>query len=325
MLDYFYFCFKSTPNHMRTRLLSRMVEYEATHGITQQYKDYLSIIKDQGNTSYCWAYSLTSAIEMKHALNTGNRLMLDPYTIINRTTDWWKKNDKRNDYKQCHEFEVNGYIPICAVDYMYRSGQKMFQRDGNKSNLIINNYGDNEIKTLADLYSVLDKHSLLYTGIYADERISQPLIYYYDESQNFTNHQVVLTSVGKIDGLPGIYAEILNSYGYNSSYDGLIYVKIADNETSELHNNLGIFDEVIWIDVWEVNDEQIYFILFIAFASLFAVVTVFMIVACILSCMSNSKEKKEITYDDDTVENIITQPLNQDQVVQRAEREVIAL
>ena len=176
---------------MRTRLLSRMVEYEAMHGITQQYKDYLSIIKDQGRTSYCWAYSLTSAIEMKHALNTGNRLMLDPYTIINRTTDWWKENDKRNDYKHCHEFDENGYFPECAVEYMYRSGQKMFQRDGNKSNLIINNYGSDEIKTLADLYSVLDKRSLLYTGIYADERIKQPMMEYYDENYDFTNHAVV--------------------------------------------------------------------------------------------------------------------------------------
>ena len=292
-------------------LLSRMTIYRATHGITEPYKDYLSIIRDQGNSSYCWAYSLTSAIEMKHALNTGNRLMLDPFTLVNNTAAWWKKHDKKNNYEVCHDYVDGGYIPVCVLSYMYSSSKKMLRIDGNNSHLVISNFGFvDDILTVRSLISALDKYKLLYVSmLLTEEMLKYKTIEEYHET-NETGHAVVLTSIGTIRGSNGIYAEILDSYGYDSHSDSLLYIKIADNESSPLHNNLGIFTEPYWIDVAEVDESLIYLTLFIVFAALFGLVIIFLIVMSVISHLRNRAVNKTMT-DDNSSNNDIRQPLEQ--------------
>lgn len=80
------------------------------------------------------------------------------------------------------------------------------------------------------------------------------------------NHNVVITGVGTIYGHPGIYAEIVNSWGLqvksevtepvNVGYNGLFYVKVADNETCPLINNLRLFASNVIIDVDELDSDS---------------------------------------------------------------------
>ena len=54
-------------------ILNRSPQFNSTHGIKEEKKEYLSIIKNQEVEGLCWAYSLASTIEMSYALKTGNR------------------------------------------------------------------------------------------------------------------------------------------------------------------------------------------------------------------------------------------------------------
>lgn len=238
---------------LKLHLLSRAREYTALHGITDKYKDYLSVIKNQGSEGRCWAYSLTSAIEMKYALKSGNRLMLDPMTLVNNSAKWWTKHCNADDCKICLTYdEEGGYNTPCAVGYLNSSKQEMMQIDGKNSELIIKDYGIASITSVKELYDALDEHKLLYTTIYApDELPTMTAVNEYINEDTDIDHAVVMTSVGKLEGSDAVYVELLNSWGYDVSYDGLVYVKVADDENSKLHNNLNMFSMNIWIDVDE--------------------------------------------------------------------------
>ena len=281
-------------NMMRMKLLSRLTNYTALHGMTTKYKDYLSIPKHQGNEGLCWAYSLSSAIEMKYALESGNRLMLDPLTLKNNSANWFKKHDKHNKtYPSfCKQYgKDGGYAPGCAVLFMHDSKTTMMQQDGNDSYLYISNATydhDINITTVKELYDALDKYQLLYSGIYADFIFNYKYIIneYYDENESI-DHAVVITSVGIIKGFDGLYVEILNSWGYETHYDGLIYIKVADNESDILHNNFNMFEYNYNIEVSRKNsiNEDIYMPVFIVFFILF-------IVACIVILFMSCKIMK---------------------------------
>ena len=261
---------------MRMKLLSRNIAYNATHGITTEYKDYLSIPKNQGTEGLCWAYSLTSAIEMKYALKSGNRLMLDPLTLKNNSVEWFKKYDKHKNYSACHQYdEEGGYSPLCAAIFMNASKTTMKQQDGNDSYIYISNISyEKEITTVKELYDALDEYKLLYSSIYADDfglfQNSEIIDDYYFENESI-NHVVVITSVGTVNGYDGLYVEILNSWGYGRHYDGLIYIKVADNETDILHNNFNMFYINVGIDVElkTSTEENVFLSLFIVFFILF--------------------------------------------------------
>ena len=126
---------------------------------------------------------------------------------------------------------------------MLASGDTMIQQDGQDSFLQITG-GITSIKTLHHLYEALDKHGVLYSGIYANN-LYGPYINKYQDIDKDCNHAIVITAVGHVRGIyddNGIYLEILNSWGYDYGYDGLIYVKIADSEDGPLKNNMNIFD-----------------------------------------------------------------------------------
>lgn len=246
-----------------THLLSRNVAYTALHGITNEYKDQLSVIKNQQTQGYCWAYALTSAIEMKFAMDTGNRLMLDPLTLVNNTAKWWKKQFEKDNnvpeaYKNCDKYDnEGGTSSTCALLFMVGSGQHMIRQDGKDSNIIIEDYNTVDITTIQELYNILDEYKILYTGITADFQNAK-VIHDYHVDENINDHAVVLTSIGILQGYDGLYAEILNSWGYDAHDDGLIYIKIADspNVNVELHNNYNMFDYSDVILVKEVTSDN---------------------------------------------------------------------
>ena len=265
-------------NMMRMKLLSRLYAYNASHGITTEYKDYISVPKDQGTEGLCWAYSLSSAIEMKYAFESGNRLMLDPLTLKNNSVKWFKKHDKHNEIPDCHQYdEGGGYPPDCAILFMRGSKTTMMQQDGNNSFIYISNATEVNISTVKELYEALDKHKVLYSGIYGRIPMQGYIIndYYYENES--ISHGVVITSVGTVEGYDGLYVEILNSWGYDKNYDGLIYFKVADNESDVLHNNFDMFEINYGIEVKRKNsiNEDVYMPVFIVFFILF-------IVACIV-------------------------------------------
>lgn len=278
---------------LKLHLLSRAREFSAMCGITDDKKDYLSIIKNQGNEGLCWAYSLTSAIEMKYALQSGNRLMLDPRTLSNNSVNWFKKHGKnlKEDFSFCYSYgEFGGYPPACALMFMMGSRKSMMQMDGNNSHVFIENADSVENianNTVDSLCEIMNKYELLYSGIEATEifQVSEVVDEYYIDNET-TNHGIVITSIGKLSGRDGIYAEILNSWGYEIHYDGLAYVKIADNETDIIHNNLHLFDYNYWIHVDRFDETYGIVILLLI---LFIILTLGLLIAliclvCVFCC-----------------------------------------
>ena len=98
----------------KRQLLSRAEYFTAKHGIKENTKDYLSITKDQGSEGLCWAYALTSTIEMNYALKSGNILMLDPIMLKNKSVPWFKDQDKktRKKYAPCLSYGENGEYKV---------------------------------------------------------------------------------------------------------------------------------------------------------------------------------------------------------------------
>lgn len=59
--------------------------------------------KDQGNLSHCWAYSITSAIELKYALKTGNRLKINPFGIIDNVLEFYERHKNDPKYSEVYD------------------------------------------------------------------------------------------------------------------------------------------------------------------------------------------------------------------------------
>ncbi len=263
---------------MKVSLLSRLPRFNALHGVTNKYRDYLSIMKDQGTDGLCWAYSLSSAMETRYALDSGNRLMLDPLTLYNRSVPWWKSHCKEEWCKHCTQYSKTidkGYFQDCAINYMLISHDTMIQADGEDSYLMISNASTVNITTVEELNKSLDEYGILYSAIDGSTlkqyTQSSTIDFYY--SSNTTNHAVVITALGTIDEQPDLYVEIINSWGYDRFYDGLIYIKVADNSTSSLFNNFAIFNENYGIEVKHISvrEEITYFALMIVFICLLIV------------------------------------------------------
>lgn len=277
---------------LKLHLLSRAREFTATHGMTEEYKDYISIVKNQGDLNLCWAYSLTSAIEMKHALVSGNRLMLDPLTLSNNSVNWWKRHPKTPGYDICDHYsgdDNNAYPQVCAVDFMLNSKQTMIFADGNDSFVYIRDAGIiNSDLTVQSLYDQFDKHKLFYAGIDSVNLGEGAQIDDYIKGSGIT-HAVVITAIGYIDNPSyGLYLEVLNSWGYDVHHDGLVYIKVADNEQSVLHDNLNILESMIWIDVDKSVDSTITIISITFIAVSFVLIVIDLILFTLL--LKYSKE-----------------------------------
>jgi len=242
---------------MKVHLLSRLAKFTALHGVSNDHKDYLSIPKNQGTEGLCWAYSLTSAIETKFALESGNRLMLDPMPIYDRSASYWKKHCKDESCKDCKAYRNDkGYAPQCATGYMVKSGDTMKQKDGNNSYLSVVEQSLVKIDTVQGLFDQLDKHKLLLSTFSSSSFIYNGYIVPDYRIGYESDHSVVITSVGTLEDYEGLFVEVLNSWGYDLHHDGLLYVKVADNENDILHNNMALFDENIWIEVKRKDDKK---------------------------------------------------------------------
>lgn len=260
-------------------ILSRLCIFTAIQGLTRFEKDLIPLIKDQGSHSYCWAYSITSAIELKYALKTGNRLKFNPFGIIDNVLDFYErhKNDPKYSvvYDKCKEFsseEEGGpkelYIPGCALIYLKHDKKPMIYEYNNKSsNVILTSYDIVKIETVDDLIQALKKNKIImaqyFATLMAYESNTSIVDYYITDDSLPINHNIVITGVGTIYGHPGIYVEIVNSWGLqvkrevtgpvDIGHDGLFYVKVADNITAPLVNNLRLFSSNLIIDVDELD------------------------------------------------------------------------
>ena len=97
------------------------------------------------------------------------------------------------------------------------------------------------------------------------DEINESIIDYYVVADQLPlDHNIIITGVGTLKNYPGIYVEIVNSWGlevtnpyigktFKVGHDGLYYVKIADSETSPLVNNMGLFTLNFVIDVDELE------------------------------------------------------------------------
>ena len=299
----------------RMKLLSRYAAYTALHGIKNDKKDYLSIIKDQGNEGFCWAYSLTSSVEMKYALSSGNRLMLDPFSIVNNSVKWFnrhKSTHKDSMYSNCFQYDEGGYPPLCALEFMYGSKQELQQMDGNNSHLIISNADVVSIDSVSTLFEVLDKYDILYSMIASSELPPEAMIIddYVEDDELLLSHAIVITSVGVIEGFDGIYVEVLNSWGYNYHYDGIVYVKVADNETDELHNSFKIFDFNSWIMVEKQNYFNSIYMLMWIFLTMLIVESSVLISICIIVNTPSCRDKFYHSFDPPVINNEINNEIN---------------
>jgi len=272
---------------LKRTLLGRAAEFTAAHGIDQKNRDYLSLVKNQTEEGISWAYALASAAEMSYAMASGNRLKLSPHSFYNDTVTKYWQDKKNKTYERCNYFgKDKGYDPICVIEYMIATTNPIMQEDKISSLIEIKEGKQLKITTVQDLYKLLDEHKILYLAINNTHLNGNQFVHtYYTEANDATNHAVVLTAAGTVENKPGVYVELLNSNGYV----GYQYVKVAENETSTLINNMKMFNSPIYIKVERVLYEEyitvakVMTILF--FITLFITI-VLSIVSCVCCCLA---------------------------------------
>ncbi|KAK8891520.1 hypothetical protein M9Y10_028732 [Tritrichomonas musculus] len=266
-------------------ILSRLCLFTAIQGLNNDEKDLIPLIKNQNPHSYCWAYSITSAIELRHALKTGNRLKFNPYGIIDNVLQFYAQfKDQINEnqeikriYESCKQFGGNDkdgyelYDPSCALLYLFADKKTMIYEYNNKSsNVYLSKMENSNITTLDDLKKALKENKFILAAYHSEPGFHAlgPIItnYLTDEKLDL-NHNIIITGVGTIEDIPGIFVEIVNSWGttyydHESNeykplgYDGIYYLKVADNLTSPLINNRRIFTSNFVIDTDEFSSES---------------------------------------------------------------------
>lgn len=114
-----------------------------------------------------WIFYHHSAIELKYALQTGNRLKFNLYGIIDNILSFYSKMKDDPELKQvydiCKDFSNGGhewkyYRIICAILYLIEDQKRMIYEYNNKSsNVQVSNFSNPEIKTVDDLLEVMKK------------------------------------------------------------------------------------------------------------------------------------------------------------------------
>lgn len=253
------------------QLKSRFPFFNSLYGVTEEIKDYLSLTKDQGQEGLCWAYSLSSAMELSYALQTGNRFKIDPVFFKNNSAQWFvdhfdelkSESPEHADFaKTCQKYDdIGGYSQLCALIYAQESQcQPSLAYNPNvKAPFRIKDSDVLEITSLESLKNELQAHKFLYNGVYADDLFMSS--YILDEyTTGDIDHGIVITGLGQFTGdyalaYPGWYVEILNSWGVEHGYDGLQYVKVADDDESTFANPFNLWDFSFWLEVEEVPVE----------------------------------------------------------------------
>ena len=137
------------------------------------------------------------------------------------------------------------------------------------------------INSLKDIYDALDEFGILYAGINGDN-LTEETVYSKYVPLDQSNHAVVITGIGIISGMDGIYIEILNSWGTDVGYDGLQYIKVANDENSYIVNNMNILSESYGIhaerDVLKQYSDTLLALMFIVLFVLTACALIIMII-----------------------------------------------
>lgn len=221
--------------------------------------------------------------------------MLDPKQLHKNAAPWWKSQSKklRTEFEPCLEYdELGGYSPVCVLEYLVRSGDSLLQQDGDDSFLIITGYNELKVNSLKQLYTALDEYGILYAGINSD-LLSIGTVYNDHFVMDESNHAVVVTGAGTLDGFEGIYLELLNSWGVDLGYDGLQYIKIADGENGSIINNMNILADLYGIHAErDVISQYSDMILAIVFMILF-VITVCVLVVFIVLYLHEKRVREE--------------------------------
>lgn len=290
---------------LKRTLLSRIDAFQATHGITDDKKEYLSLIKNQDQEKFAFAYALTSTIEMSYAFDTGNRYNLDPQMIYNVCPTWWKDNSPNESFKHCTEYgSGNYYDPICAIEFMTVSGRTMKQVKGGESFIKVSESGKIKISSVKELESALSTHNILFAEINNTRLMGKQIVkeYFDTEDKNVkVDHAVVITACGKVQGEEGIYVEILNSNGFAGNKGFIHYVKVADSADGPLKNNMKMFDTTIYIYVNRLVETEGLLTAILVLSILFAITLFVTIIISIVFCVFCCKIKKQSNQSDSAI------------------------
>ena len=242
--------------------LTRRVGAYATDSKYNLKNDISLKVKDQGDTSLCWAYSTNTVLESVFAKNKEENVVLSESYLDEQTAKTY--NRKINSVGNA----------LIALSY-YTTGNGMQKETGEQLNKILNNYEmfpsimkkkingqtkyyDSESKelTIYDVNNIRNKiknHILKYGAvtatIYSDDDTSYygPIdnegnntlkAYYIDNNYAYSNHQITIVGWDdnySIDNFnpshrpnnPGAYI-VQNSYGEDIFENGYLYISYED-------------------------------------------------------------------------------------------------
>lgn len=223
------------------QLLARSTEYSVLHGMK-----FLLMSSGNDDTS-CKYYPLASAMMMDYARTNNDSFLITPVTNITNKDI---------------EADLDKVLSTVQDD-----DEIMKINDQYKANIKLKKYSVVSITSLYYLYAILDEHKLLYSSIYNSMR-KYTIISTINDAYDEIDHAVVLTSVGKLNNMTGIYAEVVNSWGNAYKCGGVSYIKISEDE-QDLKNNMNLFGFNAWIETeYSSSYSDIYKILTIALSVL---------------------------------------------------------
>ena len=235
-------------------LIARSLNYQVLHGMP-----YL-LMSNGDKDKLCNAYPLASAMMMYYAAKNEDVFKLTPKEVL---------------------MLIDGCDMKCVLKEAKVIGQPMNLNGKYNSNLKLSKYDKVDIKSLDDLYTALDEHKVLYSGIFDDGTFGGiELVAERVEGVSGTNHAAVISSVGKFKDTPGLYVEVVNAWNQSWNCGGVMYVKISEDETT-LINNLCLFNDNYWVEVeYSDNKYKLLFGLTIGFAVAFGLSILLILCMC---------------------------------------------
>ncbi len=237
-------------------IASRGTSYIGVRGLSDDEFEYIGKLKNRLNTRYEWAYALTTIIETLYGLKTDKRVVLDPFSIINHTAQWWRENAKPG-YEHCKYYsDVGSYYKNCTLEFMNKTKTTMKLVNGNDSGIFIKDYKRINIANMKELNDTLDEYKVIYSSGCERECGSVHTLNYYANSINCDYLHLVISSLTVLSSNSKLYLELIDSKGRESHYLGIMYILVADNYTSELVNNAHVFDETYVVEIDELPDKS---------------------------------------------------------------------
>lgn len=211
------------------------------------WSSYVSNIKNQGSSPYCWAYSSASFLEIKFAQLNEIYYQLSPIQIAEHA------NNERYSNMGCPVYTTNaprGGYPRCALAYTRARGimsdddYLYYGYDIRKVIPIgVSHIMTYELPSFTAFYAALNQTPLVITINTAQLTYNANTIVIPTEPND---HAVVVTNICQKDQT--LFLEFVNSYGvFWGNCGGYGYVRITNN--SNVVNNHGVFNEVVTADL----------------------------------------------------------------------------